>query len=82
MSIETRHDPLGAVKGIAAARDAHGVTLADSGTKFLFYTAIRDGMQEGYRIPSLARIQYRKQQGCYGPGSSVPGNGPCSVVVG
>ena len=51
MSTTIRHEPSEAAKCVAASREAHDVTLAGSGTEFLFYTAVRDGHLEGYRIP-------------------------------
>lgn len=63
MSLKNRYEPSEIAQRIAASRGAHSVSLAGSGTEFLFYTATLDGNQEGYRIPRTPEFNTANNQG-------------------
>lgn len=63
MSADPKHAPSEAAQRLASGRGAHKVTLSGSGTEFLFYTATRDGREEGYRIPRAVEFNTANNRG-------------------
>lgn len=63
MSTQGRHQASKVAQHIATIRGAHTLTLAGSGTEFLFYTATLGGCQEGYRIPRTPEFNTANNRG-------------------